>query len=339
MVPISPIQHLVFSLKASNRRKGVVSRSSSSTTIVHAAAASDVSAAVTFAFEEPGRTHSYLPYTNHPPDISKARDHKLYVEDEPPTKSLTAASHHQYPLHSSSFLTDHDGWQQQQQQERQGFSSASLTDLQRLARRGPSSRRRRVTMVAIVLVCVILLGAMLAFICWPRTPKIRLAAAGRRRQDEDWGPDQQHPWLRTLWLVNVTLDNRENFVPTRILRLDLVMSDQVTRQAFASSSARDLTLMPRTDTMIQMLFDVNYETPSVSDPTFEHLYSACGPQKISAVSSPTLNITLQVMMSYPALLKLGIHYIYFKATFEILGIAWKPTIESALPNGFRCPNS
>ncbi|CDH53763.1 predicted protein [Lichtheimia corymbifera JMRC:FSU:9682] len=286
--------------------------------------------AVTLALEEPsGRTHSYLPYSNHALDISKTRDHALYVEEEMGTKSLLHPPNSTSSHHLGSFITDpttlNDETAIPATARKGPCSAASLTDFRRYNTRQRSPRK----IAAIIILCILLmLGAAATFVCWPRTPQIKLAGqgtVGRARGPEDatdWGPDQQHPWLRTSWLVNVTLNNQDNFIPTRVNRLDVVLADGDTKQPFARSYATDLVLSPRTDTQLTMLFDVEYETPSLKDPTFEHLYNACGPQKISVSAPPALNITLQ-------------------AVFTLPGIAWKPTViqDSALDDGFQCPNN
>ncbi|KAI7879017.1 hypothetical protein K492DRAFT_196353 [Lichtheimia hyalospora FSU 10163] len=314
-----PSPKIIYYVPASNRKHNNDIKTSS-----------DISVAVTLALEEPsGRTHSYLPYSNHALDISKTRDHALYVEEEMGTKSLLHPPNSTSIHHLGSFITDPTTLNEEAavpSTTRGGpCSAASLTDFRRYNTRQRSPKK----MAAIIMMCILfMLAAIATFVCWPRTPQIKLAeqgTVGRARGPEDatdWGPDQQHPWLRTSWLVNVTLDNHDNFIPTRVNRLDVVLADYDTKQPFARSFATNLVLSPRTDTQLTMLFDIEYETPSLKDPTFEHLYNACGPQKISVSAPPALNITLQ-------------------AVFRLPGIAWKPTViqDSPLDDGFQCPNN
>ncbi|KAI8139789.1 hypothetical protein BJV82DRAFT_668485 [Fennellomyces sp. T-0311] len=296
---------------------------------------SAISDTVTVAMDEPGRTHSYLPYSNHPPNIQKANGHGLYVEDDDdrPANSLMTTHHRMLPpnsassQHLGSFITEPTVLNEESMINNKHLAG-SLTDLRRFNNRRHRQRKGFLRPVLLVAFTILLLLGLAFFFCWPRTPKIRLAsqgAAGRTRRPDDqtdWGNDPQHPWLKTSWIVNVTLDNHDNFIPTHVNTLELIMADQLTQQPFARSTISGLKLLPRTETLLNMLFDVEYETPSVKDPTFEHLYNACGPQKISALAPPALNITLQ-------------------ATFEIPGIAWKPMVylDAPLPNGFRCPNN
>ncbi|KAI9313247.1 hypothetical protein BX666DRAFT_1981132 [Dichotomocladium elegans] len=311
----------------------------------HIQVSSDISAAATLTMEEPaGRTHSYLPYTNHPLDIEKTeQQQKCMMMDDGPAKSLTRSLPPFMNTSSQnlgSFITEPartlldemavTGFHTVSARAsggrfQNGNSAASLTDFRRYTSRRRTSRR---IIILIAFAAVIIIAAIVTFFCWPRTPQIRLAAQGAgarsRHPDDatDWGPDQQHPYLRTSWLINVTLDNHENFITTHVSRLDLVLSDQDTLKPFARASAENLVLLPRQEKLLNLVFDVEYETPSLKDPTFEHLYNACGPQKISATAPPALNITLQ-------------------AIFDIPGIAWKPTVimDSPLANGFQCPNN
>lgn len=335
------IHHRLFlNVPASNRKHNNVDTTTSS----------DISVAVTLALEEPsGRTHSYLPYSNHALDISKTRDHALYVEEEMGTKSLLHPPNSTSSHHLGSFITDPTTLNEEAaaipSTARGGpCSAASLTDFRRYNTRKRSPKK----VAAIIIICILLLlGAVATFVCWPRIPQIKLAGqgtVGKARGPEDatdWGPDQQHPWLRTSWLVNVTLDNQDNFIPTRVNRLDVVLADYDTKQPFARSYATDLVLSPRTDTQLTMLFDVEYETPSLKDPTFEHLYNACGPQKISVSAPPALNITLQVSDFESDHKQYVFNKFYHQAVFTLPGIAWKPTViqDSPLDEGFQCPNN
>ena len=270
--------------------------------------------AATLAMEEPGRTHSYLPYSNHPPNIGQARGHGLYVDDDDddrPAHSLMTTHHRILPpnsassQHLGSFITEPTLLNDEMLITHNNNNNnkpiaGSLTDLRQFNSRRHRQQKTLVRPLLFAGFALLLLLSLAFFFCWPRTPKLRLAsqgAAGRiRRPDDqtDWGNDPQHPWLKTAWIVNVTLDNHDNFIPTHVHTLELIMADQLTQQPFARSLATDLKLLPRTETLLNMLFDVEYETPSIKDPTFEHLYNACGPQKISALAPPALNITLQV---------------------------------------------
>lgn len=299
------------------------------------------------------RTHSYLPYTNHPTDLAKMHhQHQrgLYYPathesaagmDETstyymPAKSMTATTHHspsQHRLGSMLTTVDPNDHQVQNQHTQRlevikpTLLSSSLTDLRRQQQKPTRALfRRRVLLVALAILAMLSIATVF-FVCWPRTPRIKLtkqAAAAKSRLPEDatdWGQDEQHPWLRTAWAVNVTLDNRDNLIPTHLSRLDLILADQDTQQPFARSYITMLVLPPREETQLSMIFDVDYETSGgLKDPTFEHLYNACGPQKISNKLPPALNVTLE-------------------AVFEIVGVAWKPSVVTVLPNGFRCPNN
>lgn len=138
--------------------------------------------------------------------------------------------------------------------------------------------------------------AIIIYFCWPRIPHIILKneKAERVGDPADWGPNQQ-PWLRAVWQLNMTLDNDSNFVPTRIHNIELMLMDRDTKQPFAWAMSGALKLPPHKQTLVPLVFRVDYESQSVNDTTFKNLYNACGPQMPS--ESPVLNVTMQAGMA------------------------------------------
>ncbi|KAI7897547.1 uncharacterized protein BX663DRAFT_527788 [Cokeromyces recurvatus] len=177
----------------------------------------------------------------------------------------------------------------------------------------PRCRRFYLWMILIVLVI-----SFLIFFCWPRTFKIRFNKAGEKIErvgdPADWGPSQQ-PWLRASWKLNLTLDNTVNWIPTYVKELEFVLMDRDTHSPFAWSSSSSFLLKAQEE-VISPVFRVNYEPPSVEDPTFKNLYNACGPQMPSEL--PILNVTLQAgkkkrgMLVIKILIK-HISYSYFRS--------------------------
>lgn len=153
------------------------------------------------------------------------------------------------------------------------------------------------------------LGAITAFFCWPRTPRISMGGgaisvngiapdwwAGERlpvaAQDNTIIPSR--PSLRGTWQINVTLDNRDNWIPTHIRSLEFVLMDSLTLAKFAWASSSIMVLQPKTISPISLTFNVNYQAPDNTDPTFQNLYAACGPLKSSNSQRPALNVLLKV---------------------------------------------
>ncbi|KAL7326766.1 hypothetical protein PS15p_209051 [Mucor circinelloides] len=179
-------------------------------------------------------------------------------------------------------------------------------------------------------ICV--LGAIATFFCWPRTPRVSMGGgADSLSGAPDWWagerqplpppdtPIPSRPSLRATWQINVTLDNRDNWIPTHITKLDFVIVDSLTLAKFAwASTPSALELAPGTISPISLTFNVNYQAADRTDPTFQNLYNACGPLSDSK-QRPALNVLLRV-------------------SFHIFGIVWTPLV-TATPytGGILCP--
>jgi hypothetical protein len=117
----------------------------------------------------------------------------------------------------------------------------------------------------------------------------------------DWGPSS-HPFYRSTWKLNLTLDNHHNFVPLHLLQTDLVLSihpPDLMDTPFAWSSLPEMTLDVGART-VTAVFRIDYAAPTRTDPTFAHLYQACGPHLVT--DPPPLNVSLQVtfhILNYP----------------------------------------
>ncbi|KAG0192836.1 hypothetical protein DFQ28_007446 [Apophysomyces sp. BC1034] len=236
-------------------------------------------------FQEPDRTNSYLPYSHHPPDLVEARK-ELYVEEDVAStlKVDVIGSHDESRAATMTIAMGSNR-----------TAPPSLTDLHKIQGR-----------------------TVILFFCWPRTPQLRLSGHATAISPAIWGPDATHPSMNASWLVNATLDNRKNWVPTQVVQMDLTLTDNVTHQAFAWSMVNQIRLQPRATSNIQMVVQVRYNAANMDDLTFQHLYKACGLQDVATPSA--LNITAE-------------------ATFHIFGIAWKPAITVRPRDGvFMCPS-
>ncbi|KAI8348024.1 hypothetical protein EDC96DRAFT_448853, partial [Choanephora cucurbitarum] len=160
---------------------------------------------------------------------------------------------------------------------------------------------------------------LIAYICWPRIPRIHIVnkKADRVGDPADWGPRQQ-PYFKAEWQLNITLDNHSSFVPTLIQTMHIILKDRDTLQPFAWSTTDSFQLMPQKSTVMTINLQVDYEPPNITDVTFENLYNACGPQ--IPAESPALNITMQT-------------------TIHISGLIWPFVINLAASDigGLYCP--
>jgi hypothetical protein len=234
---------------------------------------------------EPGRTNSYLPYSNHAPDFVQSRA-ELYVEEED-TATIISTSHpvdminKEHIMITTTTSTRHISPSHHE----------SLTDKFRYKRPKRFSSKH-IFWICVSITSILSILAVVVYFCWPRIPHLTIKSEKAERVGEpaDWGPHQQ-PWLRAAWKLNMTLDNQDNFVPTRVKDIELVLMDRDTHFPFAWSRTGPLYLAPRKETTVSLLFRVDYESQSVDDPTFKNLYNACGPQM--PTDTPPLNVSLQ----------------------------------------------
>ncbi|ORY99027.1 hypothetical protein BCR43DRAFT_523048 [Syncephalastrum racemosum] len=270
----------------------------------------------------PTRTHSYLPYTNHkpeldhpnntfyfdPPEITLSDPHgaksMLSVTNASMTRALLLDSaERRSPILPTTTL---DAIQNKKNRKRRNNKTVCWCCLTRV--------RTVVTISTISLVALVLVW----FFCWPRSPDLKITGSSAQTINlpADWGPDQQ-PWLRATWLLNVTLNNAPNWIPTR-LKADLTLIIRPTDVPFGYATfAPTEALAPHTNTSLQLPFAIQYNATSKSDPTFQLLYDACGPKKMGG--SSLMDMAL-------------------RADFHLWGIAWtQSTI--AVPKEFTCPTT
>ncbi|KAI8333753.1 hypothetical protein BD560DRAFT_45463 [Blakeslea trispora] len=152
--------------------------------------------------------------------------------------------------------------------------------------------RNKQTIIGGVVLFLWIFLFLIAYICWPRVPRIHIInkKADRVGDPADWGPKQQ-PYFKAVWQLNITIDNHVSFVPTLVQAMHFVIKDRDTFQPFAWSTVGPFRLMSQQSTSMTISFKVDYEPSNITDVTFENLYDACGPQ--IPAESPPLNITMQ----------------------------------------------
>lgn len=98
----------------------------------------------------------------------------------------------------------------------------------------------------------LIVGGILIFFCWPRLPFITLAniADPFGQESADWGPPD-HPFYKTNWQLNITLNNQPNFIPLNIVQMDLTLNMHFSTNASTfsnlSSSISTASSLPSID--------------------------------------------------------------------------------------------
>ncbi|ORZ22159.1 hypothetical protein BCR42DRAFT_405615 [Absidia repens] len=181
-----------------------------------------------------------------------------------------------------------------------------------------------------LLLCIfffILVLGFLLFLVWPRVPLLRIEGASVVSPVEI--VQTQQGWMEnvmftTSWLVNVTVDNRQNYIPTRLNKVQLIVKDAVTNALVGKGTHNDdnmdWVLMDGISTM-SLLVTVNYQARDMSDTTFLDLAHAC---HRTAADLPATSLPL-----------------HFWFTLYMFGFDWlgfTPTIiATPASSGFFCP--
>ncbi|CDS08202.1 hypothetical protein LRAMOSA02150 [Lichtheimia ramosa] len=286
------------------------------------------------------RANSYLPYSNHAPEL---RPVELYIdESEHPTTTATQHPHVRLDLYNAEgasksmlsapalslikALATHPTHQHHDNTTttKSALGNPPLSSIELVQRRRQKRQRctRRMYILCWITALVLAAVGIIIFFCWPRTPGVAMADKAQSIYlPADWGPDHQ-PSLRATWQLNVTLDNTQNWIPTRVHGIDFTLVDDATGVTFATGRQEPaglIILPPRAMHPLRVVLHVSYEPPSINDTTFQDLYNACGPKKMGAASD--LDVHLQ-------------------ASFHIWGLAWKPTaVAQPESDTFACPTN
>ncbi|KAF7728344.1 hypothetical protein EC973_006285 [Apophysomyces ossiformis] len=184
---------------------------------------------------------------------------------------------------------------------------------------GPGCNRRG-WVICIFLSLVVV--AVFAFFAWPRIPLMRIEGASLLSPvsvTQTHQADIGNVSFQSSWLVNVTVDNRQNHLPTRLNKIEVVAKDALTGLMIGKNSNNDeaIILAPATISTIHLPININYQARDRSDTTFLDLYQACNGSSRNS---------LQVQ---------------FWITLYIAGLDWlgyKPTIiAKPAMAGFACP--
>ncbi|ORX51672.1 hypothetical protein DM01DRAFT_1337181 [Hesseltinella vesiculosa] len=198
----------------------------------------------------------------------------------------------------------------------------------------PSARR-------CILFCAfffIALAALILFFLWPRVPLLRLdhATAIQPAVLQNQTNIHGNLWLEnfifsTQWLINVTADNRGNYLPTCINQVSVIAKDALTGALIGKGQAvsmetqdvpAKLVLQPISFLNLPLAVRINYESRTVQDQTMWNLVQAC--------QSTNANTTI----TYPLQLIVTVHF----CLIDWLGIHPSVLITPAT-GGFLCPHA
>ncbi|ORZ24570.1 hypothetical protein BCR42DRAFT_403201 [Absidia repens] len=156
------------------------------------------------------------------------------------------------------------------------------------------NRKRRPSWkwIFFVAVCFLLvIGGILLFFCLPRLPEVTMAPmADTYGQDlaDYWGPPQ-HPFYRTSWQLNLTMDNHPNFIPLHLIRMDLVL--YIHPSSWNTSSSYPTSSLDTTTSTTNTTNTTNTNTSLIGNSSITSDALASHSTKITnaSLSSPYLN--------------------------------------------------
>ena len=185
------------------------------------------------------------------------------------------------------------------------------------------------------------------FLLWPRTPLMRIEGASllspAHITETHQGVMVGNVAFESQWLVNVTVDNRQNRVPTRLTQIDVLAKDALTGLVIGKNNSTDHkvssdhTLPPNSISIIQLPVALDYQARDDTDTTFATLKKACTQQPPKTHHDSKTN---QTVIEQPERESLQLH---FWITLHIFGldlVGYRPTlIATPATGGFACPLS
>ncbi|ORY91171.1 hypothetical protein BCR43DRAFT_498627 [Syncephalastrum racemosum] len=267
---------------------------------------------------EDERANSYLPYSHHRRDPYAAQEPIYLEEDNMP--SFTSPNKNSMGG-VGSLLQDNIAMDMVDQQppavpQKQQLDP-SLDPLPEIKKRKRSRRLcglHRRTLVFIVFIFVVIVAVIWYFV-WPRYPPLYYLES--KAVNSDWKPT----YVTSTWYVNMTADNSENWVPTRIKNFEVELLDANTNQKFGSGSSGSIILPPRQSNVnVPFTFDIHYVASDQQDTTLQDL-TLCSAVKTNP--TPETPQSLNVI---------------FQVTYHIEGFAWTKR-STVRPSGFQCPDT
>ncbi|KAI8148400.1 hypothetical protein BJV82DRAFT_264964 [Fennellomyces sp. T-0311] len=176
--------------------------------------------------------------------------------------------------------------------------------------------RRTIVFAAFIFVIIV---AVVWFFVWPRFPD----ALAFQEVNIPEGTNSVHEELiiKTVWNTSFTLDNSDNWIPTRMQGFDVRAVDMDTRREIGKGSTGSIMLPGRQSmARFNVRVRIDYSSSKKDDTTLNNLKACMTPQQIPGSTNEvteSLNVAFFVKM-------------------KISGIVWSQEA-SARPSAFRCP--
>lgn len=232
--------------------------------------------------------------------------------------------------------------EQRQKQKREKEIEQQQQQQESLAKKRGCGRRGWVFFTFLSLIVAVLI----AYFLWPRTPLMRIEGASlttpAKITETRQGVMVGNVAFESEWLVNITVDNRQNHVPTRLVQIQALAKDALTGLIIGKGLHNDdpnpehIVLAPNAISTIQLPIRVDYQARDSTDTTFVDLSKACSPQHMIPFNTPENSVSTNANQREA----LPLH---FWITLHFFGLDWlgyKPTvIATPATGGFACPQS
>jgi 4-amino-4-deoxy-L-arabinose transferase-like glycosyltransferase len=125
--------------------------------------------------------------------------------------------------------------------------------------------------------------------------------------------------LQVTWNITMETDNKANWVPTLVNRLDLNIYDHNTGAKFANASTGSFVLGVKERKIVYFITTIDLQQRSTSDQTLQDLTSACYQSSSSPNTGPQYSLNL-----------------IYEVTYHISGFIWTYQTQQTDPS-FHCP--
>ncbi|KAI9266332.1 hypothetical protein EDC94DRAFT_603442 [Helicostylum pulchrum] len=182
---------------------------------------------------------------------------------------------------------------------------------------------------------------LVTYFLWPRTPLMRIEGASltspAKVTETRQGVMVGNVAFESEWMVNITVDNRQNHVPTRLVQVQVLAKDALTGLVIGKGLHNDdanpehIILAPNAISTVQIPIHVDYQARDSTDTTFVDLTKACSPPIPFRSPDSSSNNQREALP------------LHFWITLHFFGLDWlgyKPTvIATPATGGFACPQS
>ncbi|ORZ10732.1 hypothetical protein BCR42DRAFT_421899 [Absidia repens] len=217
------------------------------------------------------RANSYLPYSHHQRDPAQHIT-PIYVEDDQQQTCQGVGS-----MLQDSFSMDST---QNEINRPKASQTSEEHDMEVIEKREPKEKRRYCRLKRRIWICLVtgflVLLTLLLYFLIPRMPTVKFSSADPKRQH--WSEDAQS--LTAQWIVDFSLDNSGNWIPTWMQKMVVALDDKDTKTQIGWGVLEPQWIPPRNSSyIVRIPINISYSSTTLPDETISDLISTCGPRR------------------------------------------------------------